>query len=210
MTLTEARHHVGRLLGRPEYLRDYPLARAGLRWITAGTHRVAGHEAEAEQFVDWLHEKGPAEGIRPISEWERARAAGLEQYCRDLGLEGQELFDAVGLSFDGYALMRRMAHFLRDWGDPEKGGYWKPSVLPDPMQMRDIYRSLDSFTNQIPGLVRVPEPFPPDLCDVWYPKGATAGTADGSPGVGPGDGNPSDTAARATVAPTISNVEGHP
>ena len=38
MTLTEARHHVGRLLGRPEYLRDYPLARAGLRWITAGTH----------------------------------------------------------------------------------------------------------------------------------------------------------------------------
>ena len=129
MTLTEVRNRVRTILGTADYPSRYPLARPGLRWIVAGTHRHPGHEEECDQYVDWLHEEGWRHGIRPPLANERARAAGLEQYCADLGLTGRRLYDIIGLSFDGYALMRRVAPFLRGWGAPVAGRW---SARPPP------------------------------------------------------------------------------
>ena len=117
--MIEIRKFLSRLLGARDYLRRYPNAGAGLSAIWAATHRRMEHEYDCDQFVDWLHEEGEQHGVRPPTAKEIASAAGIEAYCDALGLTGRRLYDAVGLSFDGYALMRRVGASLRDWtGDP--------------------------------------------------------------------------------------------
>ena len=163
MDLREIRNQIGRLLGTRDYLTRYPNARAGLRWIVAGTIRNAGHEPDCEQYVDWLHEEGEQYGLRPFTAQERARAAGVASYCGGLGLTGRRLYDVIGLSFDGNALLRRIGAFLRDWGDPTRGGCYSANRLPGPQELFDIFHSLDPIVNRLVGARRAPAPFPPDL-----------------------------------------------
>ena len=169
MTLTEVRNRIRSILNNSEYLARYPRARTGLRWIIAGTHRHIGHEEDCDQYVDWLHVEGGRHGIRPPTEVERARAAGLEQYCRALGLTGRRLYDVIGLSFDGYALMRRTAAFLRDWGNT---GTPRHSARPTPTRehLYDLFRGLDPHVNRLVGARRASSLYPDDLHMRWLPN----------------------------------------
>ena len=100
---------------------------------------------------------------------ERARAAGLEQYCNALGLAGRQLYDAIGLSFDGYALMRRTAAFLRDWGNPDTPRH---SAHPAPTRehLYDLFRGLDPHVNRLVGARRASSLYPDDLHMRWLPN----------------------------------------
>ena len=117
MTLFEIPKHIKRILSDPAhgYLRTHPRASAGLQWILDGTERLPEHEAECDEYTDWLHECGPAHAPCPPSAIERARAAGVADCFTVLGLSGRRLFDAVGLAFDGRSLQRRLWPLLREW-----------------------------------------------------------------------------------------------
>ena len=205
MDLLEIRNQIGRILGTRDYLTRYPNARAGLRWIVAGTIRNAGHEPDCEQFVDWLHEEGEQYGLRPFTAQERARAAGVASYCGGLGLTGRRLYDVIGLSFDGNALLRRIGAFLRDWGDPERGGCYSSNRLPGPQELFDTFHSLDPIVDRLVGARRAPAPFPPDLLRRWLPQPAV--TRGNAAAVAPTVG----TSAAATHArPGSSGGTGRP
>eukprot|EP00969_Alexandrium_andersonii_P090311 3987891-Alexandrium_andersonii.AAC.1 len=61
-------------------------------------------DATAEYLVD----NGSALGIRPPNVGERARAVGLGQYIRALGLTDKQSADALGNSFDKDAVQKRI------------------------------------------------------------------------------------------------------
>eukprot|EP00969_Alexandrium_andersonii_P211633 9347274-Alexandrium_andersonii.AAC.1 len=58
--------------------------------------------------ADYLVENGAALGIRPPNVGERARAVGLGQYVRSLGLTDKQAADGLGNSFDKDAIQKRI------------------------------------------------------------------------------------------------------
>ena len=148
MTLTEIPKHIKCILNGPAngYLRTYPRASAGLQWILDGTERLHEHEPACDEYTDWLHEHGPTYALRPPSETERARAAGVAEYFAALGLTGRRLTDVVRLSFDGRALQRRLWPLLRDW-DAGQHVHAPPPVRPPPTLSGSTEALICSFSN---------------------------------------------------------------
>ena len=113
------------------------------------------------------HQRGEEHGLRPPTAIERARAAGLEHYYTALGLTGRQLYDTVGLAFDGRALQRRLWPLIRAWANDTAT---RAPPCPDAWGLMQIFRQLDPVIQRhAPLAPRATAPFPPDLMDRWAP-----------------------------------------
>ena len=58
--------------------------------------------------IDWIYQEGPRLGYRVPTPAERARATGRAQYLNEFGLNGVQLYNAVGNHFDPDAFRTRI------------------------------------------------------------------------------------------------------
>eukprot|EP00969_Alexandrium_andersonii_P015614 682967-Alexandrium_andersonii.AAC.1 len=85
----------------------------------------------------WLRDKQQRLGARPANAGERARAMGIGQYAKDLGLKERRLADAIGNSFDedlvGQRLEAGLITLLKSPHDACHGAR-QPGRVADPAQ----------------------------------------------------------------------------
>ena len=104
-----------------QYAPSYLLFRRGTRWDCVDRSRQAavirdmmpaepragwmhvvhgnlgeGRECEAERDAAWVESNGPDLGFRTPNAAEHARAMGMGEYCRDLGLQDFALYNGQG------------------------------------------------------------------------------------------------------------------
>eukprot|EP00969_Alexandrium_andersonii_P275039 12155616-Alexandrium_andersonii.AAC.1 len=106
-----------------------PPAEAAAWDIVVSSRFREADEVAARPAVDWLHNFGPAAGVRVPNVMERARALGMGAYFEGLALPPLAAFNAQGNVFDRAALALRIADAVEDWGN---GMAWPLHVFPSP------------------------------------------------------------------------------
>ena len=156
MDLAAACRQLEVLLSAPAAAARFPLALDGLRAIRDDQDRDPEREPAAHDFARWLIECGRDHGLRPLTADERADATGHGTFFRDLGLDGLQLYDAVGSHFDPCSFQRRCFPLLRAWQDG------CPPTPPDPLSPADILAE----ARQLRAIVHTNlplEPLPPSV-----------------------------------------------
>lgn len=140
---------------------------------------LRGHLSYADErrmglVMDWILQESPRLGYRVPSPDERARATGRAQYFRELGLNGVQLYNAVGNHFDPDALRATIrgpsARTTR--GDPPPRHQY-----PTPADLSVMYQvvALEVSSSGIPV---APSPFPPDLVRILTATRSSGNTTD--------------------------------
>eukprot|EP00969_Alexandrium_andersonii_P301939 13347108-Alexandrium_andersonii.AAC.1 len=96
-----------------------------------------------DKAAEYLVDNANALGLRPPNVGERARAVGLGQYLRSLGLSEKQQADALGNSFDKDAVQKRLeAGLVAALHDPVPLVARPPDRVPTPLEVLEIYRGV--------------------------------------------------------------------
>ena len=167
-TLKRVQRHLGSLI--PHDLQG------GYQLLLGGAPR--DRESDILPVVRWMQQHGVANGFRPPTALERARATGHSTYLSDLLRVGRgsfserDLYDWTGNHFDPDAIVIRILEPLRAL----TGSFLGHDFLPPPALLAGYYTLRDATARE--GLQVREHPVPTDLlCAFSYATDTAARTA---------------------------------